>query len=166
MLRSLSYGLLNSYLSTSSQGPCESLSPQQQSSQALPGNGWAPLDWSLVLVQLTLPPPHPVERACVKSEREKQAKVLQMDLAPSISSDLKCLFPSLFCSKPFWRPPAVPHVSIVLLLTRPGTLQTRGICIRTFKKHRNPQNSQIKGCSTWAWEKIFTPSTVCGLLLL
>lgn len=157
MSRSLSYRLLNSYLSTSSQSPCESLFPQQQSSLTLQGNVWAPLDCSLVLPQPTLPPPHPVERACVKSEREKQAKVLPIALAPSISSVLKCLFPSLLCSKPFWRLPAVPHVSSVSLLTRVMHTINKGLCIRTFKKHRNPQNSQIKGCSTWPWEKKLHP---------
>lgn len=81
-------------------------------------------------------------------------------------SALKCLFPSLFCSKPFWRLPAVPHVSTVLLVSRAMHSINRGLCNRTFKNHKNPQNSQIKACSTWPWEKNFTPTTVHGLLSL
>lgn len=132
-------GSLSSYLSASCQSPFESPSPWQQSSQALWGNIWTPLDCSLVLVQPTLPPHTPCgKRSCeIRERKASQGAANEFGVICQLHFDAP-VFPFLLCSKPFWSLPAVPHSSSVLLLTRTMHPINKGLCIRTFKK---PQKS-------------------------
>lgn len=105
-------------------------------------NRWTPLDCSLVLVQPTLPPPHPMERGCVKSEREKHAKVLQMNLTSSVSSALMrpCfLFSSVQCLCGLCQ---LCHTAAVFCcLPGPCTLQAESFTSGPSTKQKSPELS-------------------------